>query len=773
MAFVRAVKQRASGSNALDVAASIAKLVSDVTNMLSFPPAAAAASIVLTILQTVQEVKSSQQDCQRLARRTARLLIELGRRMDGRWENAPKALLQNVNEFQTTLVCIQQFMQDMAETKWVNRLLSKSSIENSLAEFNSALEDAARSFQIASLIDIHYAIGSMDSRGTTTISQSYDLIEGSEIDSSYQGNTRLPQRLAITDAPYTDTPLSSPGLITKYEPKPSSALINLNTEKALAISACTAEDTYQQLSQAELDNFLAESTGPEDEYGVFSFSYHQSKVVLRKAVRSNIGWFSDMSHANVDGQNMMVKRYSGPKEQALKQWMRDIKTLRNLYHESIPQLMGYSDGKASTPFILLAPAQVRDINLHMQSVLQTQDLAGCAMAILRMYRDIRSAALYLQQQLDLDDSKAQDFLEHATFTVDSENNVLLGLPKPREGNWVTFRSYNLIETIVDRVIKYLSELERLGNSDSTKIAPELANKLRQLAPLVRALLPDRTSSPLLEPALEALLDEDRPASIPLTALRRVGLRSKRHDQYWRARAPANNSLRIGDFGRLPESNNFEDFTPLGNVFDLDTGSDASAGRCCKLATVKETSGTQARLVGGFTKQEAIRPILVQPRLEGWPLAMMPQSHITVFLWRQARFESVNDAWEYLLENAGAVGERHDIAPHELVLVTRTAVDQNFTVRDWGPPPLLTQHHPQAHQHQLFASHGAFAGPVPTIVYLFTSEDPEMEAYCTDDPMGTPRPREVRSTSWTYNCSSGRPNGHVDYIHLDAEDVANM
>ncbi len=47
-----------------------------------------------------------------------------------------------------TLVCIQEFMRDMAETKWVNRLLSKSSIENGLAELNCALEDAARSFQV-------------------------------------------------------------------------------------------------------------------------------------------------------------------------------------------------------------------------------------------------------------------------------------------------------------------------------------------------------------------------------------------------------------------------------------------------------------------------------------------------------------------------------------------------------------------------------------------------------------------------------------------------
>jgi len=51
---------------------------------------------------------------------------------------------------------------------------------------------------------------------------------------------------------------------------------------------------------------------------------------------------------------MTIKRYDGENDLALKQWVRDIKTLRNLHHENLPQMLGYSNGKTPTPFVLLA-----------------------------------------------------------------------------------------------------------------------------------------------------------------------------------------------------------------------------------------------------------------------------------------------------------------------------------------------------------------------------------------------------------------------------------
>ena len=50
--------------------------------------------------------------------------------------------------------------------------------------------------------------------------------------------------------------------------------------------------------------------------------------------------------------------------------------------------------------------------------------------------------------------------------------------------------------------------------------------------------------------------------------------------------------------------------------------------------------------------------------------------------------------------------------------------------------------------------GAQAPPIPSMVYLITSSQPDFGAYITDDPMGRPRPRPTGSTSWCFSCRSG-------------------
>ena len=42
----------------------------------------------------------NQQDCVCLARRGARLFMDVGWRMEGKWENAPQSLLENTREFE-------------------------------------------------------------------------------------------------------------------------------------------------------------------------------------------------------------------------------------------------------------------------------------------------------------------------------------------------------------------------------------------------------------------------------------------------------------------------------------------------------------------------------------------------------------------------------------------------------------------------------------------------------------------------------------------------
>ena len=47
-----------------------------------------------------------------------------------------------------TLLSIRDFMLKAAQTKWINRLVAKTSIQEALMQFDQQLRDAAMSFQV-------------------------------------------------------------------------------------------------------------------------------------------------------------------------------------------------------------------------------------------------------------------------------------------------------------------------------------------------------------------------------------------------------------------------------------------------------------------------------------------------------------------------------------------------------------------------------------------------------------------------------------------------
>lgn len=47
-----------------------------------------------------QDIKANQEGCFHLAHRAACLLTTLGRRMEGKWDDAPESLLENIREFE-------------------------------------------------------------------------------------------------------------------------------------------------------------------------------------------------------------------------------------------------------------------------------------------------------------------------------------------------------------------------------------------------------------------------------------------------------------------------------------------------------------------------------------------------------------------------------------------------------------------------------------------------------------------------------------------------
>jgi hypothetical protein len=138
--------------------------------------------------------------------------------------------------------------------------------------------------------------------------------------------------------------------------------------------------------------------------------YHQSDVIIGNANRKAVGWFSGTSAADVCGRKATIKRYDGGENRALKEWVRDIKILRNLHHGNLPQIIGYSDRRTPTPFILLASVQNRDLRLIIRSVRATQSLSDCAAMILSAYRDIASAIAHVQRLLSLSEVDAHHFI---------------------------------------------------------------------------------------------------------------------------------------------------------------------------------------------------------------------------------------------------------------------------------------------------------------------------------------------------------------------------
>ncbi|KAH9054778.1 hypothetical protein EDB87DRAFT_1688903 [Lactarius vividus] len=762
---LRAVR-RSSGNNALDWMLTSSQIAANVSAMLPFPPTMAAATLLLAILQIVNDIKTNQQECFRLAHRAARLLTALGRRMEGKWDDAPKSLLENIREFEVTLLSIRDFMLRAAQTKWISRFMAKSSIQDALLHYEEQLRDAAMSFQLASLIEIHYAIGSTKGDSSTQPL----IITGEDISTA------------------STFELVNKNSRCSRESTESFIFVEADTE-VLVTDSDSQTPAIPEPTEEEL--FLADLSGETDEFGFRR--YHQSDVIVRKANRKAIGWFAGTSEAQAGGQKTTIKRYEGQKDVALKQWVRDIKTLRNLHHENLPQLIGYSDGKAQTPFILLASVQCRDLASAMRSALTTRGLADCACLILKTYREISSAIAHAQQQLSLSENEAQDLIDHATYSINSDNNIVVGLPAPREG-WVTARSYGLEESLVDRALQtssqYLKELmdtEEAALQAGMSQTPASLNKYKQLKALLHSLLPRRREGLTLLPELEDLLDDaDEDNPITLCALRALSIQQSRHDQTWQARVPVG-SLTTGDYGYIPDgSTDFANFLRLGNILN-----DFEDGKAMEV--VGETHGTMLVRTGGpgafplpLPHRQPANPFILPDEMECWPVALPPRGNAVLFAHHETGLASVNAAWRLLIARGATLASTHGIMPQDVILVTRSLRIDDYQIDDWkpSPPPVPGIGRARGFGAPAFPQHGGFGGapafphhgfgaqapPMPSIVYLVTSARPDFVAYITDNPMGRPRPRETRSTSWCFSCRSGSPVGYVDFIQLDAEDV---
>ncbi|KAI0342037.1 hypothetical protein BDW22DRAFT_228480 [Trametopsis cervina] len=161
---------------ALQTASATTDLVRDLTDMLQIAPAAAATSLLLMIFNTIEGIHVNKAACNRLARRSARLLLDIHSAMEGRWHDAPPSLVENLNKLErfvvvfclcyvqlylnllSTLSEIHTFMLQQASLKWHSRVMRKGDIDRQIEEFTVLLEDSMRSFQATTLIHVHHII---------------------------------------------------------------------------------------------------------------------------------------------------------------------------------------------------------------------------------------------------------------------------------------------------------------------------------------------------------------------------------------------------------------------------------------------------------------------------------------------------------------------------------------------------------------------------------------------------------------------------------------
>ncbi|KAG5725094.1 hypothetical protein E4T56_gene10263 [Termitomyces sp. T112] len=113
--------------------------------MTFFPPATAAISIVSLILQTVQY------KAYRIKKRRA---------SDTRWDTTPPALIRDSGELSRVRILrsTHEHMETLTYATWVRHFLNKSTNENAIIDYTVQVNDAAQSFQTATLIDIHYVV---------------------------------------------------------------------------------------------------------------------------------------------------------------------------------------------------------------------------------------------------------------------------------------------------------------------------------------------------------------------------------------------------------------------------------------------------------------------------------------------------------------------------------------------------------------------------------------------------------------------------------------
>ncbi|KAH9893932.1 hypothetical protein C8Q73DRAFT_774184 [Cubamyces lactineus] len=822
--------RRVTADDALGALIATSAVTKEIADIMQFPPAQAAAGILLLVFQTIQKIQSNKEECYRLARRCLSMLIDIRDHMSDQWETAPPSLLKAIAKFEETLESIYTFMKQEAEQKWGSRLIRKNTIEIAMKQHHTALDDAVRSFQIAALINIQLSLGDGTSRSkssTSTVAISSSVVSSGD------------EQLRESTHALNTTEEATPEIVSDLDhmcssPVPGSETFTIGEQQGSSSTMPEFELIRRTISEDESATFPVSSDVEEEltltEHHGFN-RYHQSQFLMKGKSRIKSGWWAGGVEGDIEGRRAIMLRYespamkvdlsvgtqsSAPHTICQQRWIRDVKILQNLYHPNLPQMIGYSNEETPTPFILLANVQTRLPQAMLLDAIKNANLARCAQMLLRFvssayvidykgifdvpriqYQDTLDAALYLQRQMNLSDSKLQDYVEHADFRIDAEQTVVMGLPPPEVDNIQSWRNYGLAHSIRGIYLKLLPNggyaKEPVDSRDDV-VSEERQRKLSHLVLLARTLLPGSDNLTVVKERIQRVLcaedeeDEEADVSTTLTLrqIRKAAFAVDAPHQAWHRNTVPPSKYSIGDLGYLPKgSDDWEDFVVCCNVFQ------DNSFNC---ATSNHVTGRQGQWVNRIYQQQDMSPFELPGDINGWSVVVTPELECDIYVIHEKMVVQVNAAWDYLLDNGCTLAKQYGVAPEELILVTRVGTEQRFRVRDlrkiqYWPSSVGAQPHSHMPHHTFpFQHHGYGQMPAggpqrvpvygqdisPKIFYLFTSGDKDFPSHFTERPLPAPtqkdeKPPELNASITKCFAYLNAKYGFLDYVQLHSED----
>ena len=207
-------------------------------------------------------------------------------------------------------------------------------------------------------------------------------------------------------------------------------------------------------------------------------------------------------------------------------------------------------------------------------------------------------------------------VQYASFRIDAEQTLVMGLPPPEVDNIHSYRNFGLTHSVKNVFIQGrqstriwsvgadifarvsscqiedtrrcppIQMIKRVSGKDLVPHEHHFTNrshaadidrqlKINHLAVIVQALLPSSSDSAAVSSRLGALLEEDQGeeeeeeeeirGKLTLREMRIAALEVNAHQQTWRQSTVPAYTYAVGDLGYIPRGGDFDSFTVLCNV----------------------------------------------------------------------------------------------------------------------------------------------------------------------------------------------------------------